>query len=173
MVFVNGVHPELLSRIGVAVLPAFLGHSQDGMAQLLNEVGLYRFGLPTGPAPAPPPEGMTSAEWNTVWHLTHSSKALSALMQEIGARQLTRDEAGAAGTLGDRPVVVLGGKNFLPSGRNSVWEELQNDLARLSTRGKLVMVDKGGDDLIYRAPGAIIEAIREVLGEVTSAPDRR
>ena len=173
MVFVNGVHPDLLSKIGVTAVPALLGHSQDEMAQLLNQVGLYRLGLPAGPAPGPLPEGMTAAEWNTVWHLTHSSKAISALMQEIGARQLSRDEAGAAGSLGDRPVVVLSGKNFLPSGRNSVWEELQNELAKLSTRGKLVMVDRGGDDLIYRAPDSIIAATRQVLDDVTSAPGRR
>jgi pimeloyl-ACP methyl ester carboxylesterase len=176
LVFVNGIHPELLTRIGLAAVPAFIGHSQDGMAQLLNQVGLYRLSLPAGPAPAPPPEGMMPAEWNTVWHLTHSSRAVSALMQEIGARQLSRDEAGSAGSLGDRPLIVVSGKNFLSPGRQSVWMELETALARLSTRGRLVQVDESHEDLIYRAPQAIVEATRQVVDDVlraTSAPGRR
>ena len=39
--------------------------------------------------------------------------------------------------------------------------ELQTDLAHLSSRGKLTVVDEGGD-LIYRAPDVIVEAVRQV-----------
>jgi pimeloyl-ACP methyl ester carboxylesterase len=49
LVFVNGVHPDLLikrrsggGRIGL--LPEFVFHSQDEMAQLFNQVGFYRLG---------------------------------------------------------------------------------------------------------------------------------
>ena len=44
--------------------------------------------------------------------------------------------------------------------------ELQSDLARLPARGKLVALPESGDDLIYRAPHAIAEATRQVVGDL-------
>ncbi len=73
LVFVNGVHPNLLidTRPGggrIERLPEFVGHSQDAMAQVFNQIGLYRL-VPNRPAPALPPQGITSSEWNTIWLL--------------------------------------------------------------------------------------------------------
>ena len=90
LVFVNGVHPDFLIRTRpgskrVARLPAFVGRSQDVEAQVLNQTGLFRLGLKKRPAPQPPPQGITSPEWETIWHLTQSSKARSALLQDIAA----------------------------------------------------------------------------------------
>lgn len=44
--------------------------------------------------------------------------------------------------------------------------ELRADLARLSARGKVVALPETGDDLIYRAPHAIVEATRQVVGDI-------
>src|SRR5262249_50319357 len=121
LVFVNGVHPDLLlkKRPGggrMGLLPEFVFHSQDKMAQLFNEVGFYGLGLSNRPAPAALPEGITSSEWTTIWRLTRSAKARSALLQEIAAWQRSTAEARTAGSLGDRPLVVLSGENTaLPS----------------------------------------------------------
>jgi pimeloyl-ACP methyl ester carboxylesterase len=169
LVIVNGVHPDLLrkGRPGggrMERLPRFVGHSQDAVAQAFNRVGLYRLGLPSGPASGPVPQGMTAVEWNTIWHLTRSAKARSALLQEIGAWPQSVAEARAAGSLGDRPLLVLSAQN-VQSESAGVWMELQADLARLSTRGRLVTVDPNGDDLIYGAPEAIIDATRAVLAD--------
>ena len=106
LVFVNGVHPDFLlkTRPGArraALVPAFAGHAQDEMAQVLNQFGFFRLGLPNAPAPAPAPEGMTASQWNTVWRLTRSAKARSALLQEIASWQASTEEARAAGNLGE------------------------------------------------------------------------
>ena len=171
LVFVNGVHPDVLLKIRprgrMGLLPEFVFHSQDEMAQLFNQVGFYRLGLSNRPAPAPLPEGITSSEWNTIWRLTQSPKARSALLQEIAAWERSTAEARTAGSLGDRPLIVLSGQNTaLPSEYRNVWMELQADLARLSTRGKLVTLPESGDDLIYRAPQAIAEVTRRVVGDI-------
>jgi len=102
-------------------IPQLIYQSQDAAAQLFNWVGLYRLG-PVPPAPAQP-KGLTAAEWNTIWFLTHSSRAISALMQDIASWRLSSAEARAVGNLGDRPLVVLSAGNiaappeFLEDGR--------------------------------------------------------
>jgi len=64
-------------------------------------------------------------------------------------------------------LIVLSGENpALPSEYRNVWMELQTDLARLSARGKLVVLPESGDDPIYRVPHAIAEATRQVAGDI-------
>jgi hypothetical protein len=168
LVLVNWADPALFleRRNGNAKrIPEFIYRSQDATAQFFNAVGLYRLG-PVRPAPAPP-NGLTAAEWNTIWFLTHSSKAISALMQDIAAWRLSSAEALAAGGLGDRPLLVLSAENLVaPSELHEAWTNAQKDLARLSTRGKQIAIGDGASDLLYDAPGSIVEAVRQVVAEV-------
>ena len=144
----------------------FVGHSQDAMAQVFDEVGTFSARPAESSGARPGPEGMTSSEWNTIWHLTQSSKARSALMQEIGAWERSTAEARVAGSLSDRPLIVLSAENAeVASEYPGVWIGLQTDLARLSTRGKR-MVSTSGDELIYQAPDAVVAATRQVVGDV-------
>jgi hypothetical protein len=137
------------------------------MAQLFNRFGLYQLGLPNQPVAAPVPKGMTSSEWNTIWHLTQSAKGRSALIQETAAWERSSSEARAAGSLGNRPLNVLSAENTLVASQfPSVWKELQTDLARLSAQGEQTVVDLSSGDPIYQAPDAIIEATRKVADEV-------
>ena len=140
-------------------------HSQDTAAQLFNWVGLYRLG-PVPPTPTRP-KGLTTAEWSTIWFLAHSSKALSALMQDIASWRLSSAEARAAGSLNDRPLLVLGAGNIgAPPEFLEAWTNAQSDLARLSTRGRQIVVGEGSGDLLHDAPNAIVEAVRQVVAEV-------
>jgi hypothetical protein len=172
LVFVNGVHPDLLNRTQsgggrLARLPKFVFHSQDAMGQVFNEVGFFRLGMPNRPAPAPLPKGMTSWEWNTVWHLNQSVRAHSALLQDVAAWEQSTAEARAAGSLGNRPLIVLSAENtFAAYQYSNVWMELQTDLARLSSRGKQTAVDLRSGDLTWQAPDAVIDATRQVIDDV-------
>jgi pimeloyl-ACP methyl ester carboxylesterase len=146
-------------------VPQLVYHSQDAIAQFFNAVGLYRLG-PVPPAPEAP-KGMTTAEWNTIWFLTHSSKAVSALMQDIASWRLSSAEARSAGSLGSRPLVVLGAENLgAPPQFAEEWTKVQGELARQSTRGRQIAVGEGASDLLYDAPHAIVEAVRQVIAEV-------
>jgi pimeloyl-ACP methyl ester carboxylesterase len=146
-------------------IPQLVYHSQDALAQFFNWVGVYRL-HPVQPAPAPP-KRLTAAEWNTIWFLTHSSKAISALMQDIASWKLSSAEAREAGSLGSRPLLVLSAQNLAAAPEFlEAWTNAQNDLAQLSTRGKQITIGEGASDLLYDAPDAIVEAARQVVAEV-------
>ena len=158
LVLVDGVHPDLLIagwRSKRPRFPAQVRHSQDLAVQAANRLGLYRLG-PVRPAPDPPPPHLTADEWRTIWHLTQSSKARSALIQDITVFRQSATQARAAGNLGDRPLRVIN------SGRLGGMD-LQSDFVQLSTRGKQIVVINGEGDLIYREPEAIVQAAHEVV----------
>jgi pimeloyl-ACP methyl ester carboxylesterase len=78
-----------------------------------------------------------------------------------------------AGSLGDRPLVVLtAGKYWAPDGfekqaaeYHEIWvHQLQASLVRLSTRGRQVVVD--ADHGMSQSPDSIVTAIRQVVDEV-------
>ena len=169
LVLVNAVHPELFTRIGrgrFLKAPEFVGHSQDLMAEALNRIGFFRLGLShRAAAPAlPAPQGIAGSEWNTILRLTNAPNARTALLQEVGSWKQSTAEAGAAGTLGDRPLTVLCSDSaMLAPQYRGVWMDLQSDLARLSTRGKLTVAGESHGDLVYEAPAAIIEATRQMV----------
>jgi pimeloyl-ACP methyl ester carboxylesterase len=87
-------------------------------------------------------------------------------------------EAHAAAGLGDRPLIVLTRGRPAPhppltpeeeesAAYEEVWmHELQPQLARLSTRGRQVIVASSGHRIPDEAPGAVIDAVREVLSQV-------
>ena len=112
LVLVNWVNPALSldPRTGngnrAKRVPQMVYHSQDLMAQTFHLVGLYRLGPLPQQAP-PPAKALTAVEWNTIWFLTRSSRAISALTQDIASWWLSSAEAWGAGGLGECPVVVL------------------------------------------------------------------
>jgi pimeloyl-ACP methyl ester carboxylesterase len=89
------------------------------------------------------------------------------------------DAARASGSLGDRPLIVLVGGRNNASPRNEeerqvaefrrVWiNELQPSLARLSTRGKQVVVPNAGHMIGYDDPDALTSAVSDVVQQVRS-----
>jgi pimeloyl-ACP methyl ester carboxylesterase len=103
------------------------------------------------------------------------TKALRANLAEFDTDTLeeTLTQVRAAGTLGDRPLVVLSAGvvagDLSPADAEAyrrLWlGELQPALARLSTRGRLVVVHDSGHRIPFERPDAVIEAVRAVVGE--------
>lgn len=87
-------------------------------------------------------------------------------------------EAERAGGFGNRPLIVLTrGRVSMPpnpsdvdrqlAAYEQVWQhEIQPKLARLSTRGRQVIVAQSGHDIPDEAPDAVVAAVREVLADV-------
>jgi hypothetical protein len=170
LAFVNGIDPDILNRRRpggrrMARLPSIAGRSQDEVSLIFNLIGLYRLGLRDLPAPAHRAVMMLS-EWKTIRHLTRSSKAHSARLQEIASRPTSTAEARAGETLGDRPLFVLVGRTLPESLNTPVWAGPEADLSRLSARRTLGIIDERPEDLIYRSPRAIIEVTRQVIDAV-------
>jgi pimeloyl-ACP methyl ester carboxylesterase len=92
-----------------------------------------------------------------------------------GFDQLASHEQGRAVTsLGDVPMIVLASSEFrmrIPEPRfgaymQSMWHDLQRDLARLSTKGKFVAVEDSGHFIQIDKPQAVIDAIHDLVEQV-------
>src|SRR5215472_1788538 len=93
--------------------------------------------------------------------------------REGGGNPDINDSARNAGSLGDRPLVVLtAGRYWAPAGFEREAAEyheiqvhqLQASLVRLSTRGRQVIVD--ADHGMSQSPDSIVVAVRQVVDEV-------
>jgi pimeloyl-ACP methyl ester carboxylesterase len=95
--------------------------------------------------------------------------------REGGGNPDINDAARNAGSLGDRPLVVLtAGRYWAPDGfekeaaeYHEIWvHQLQASLVRLSTRGQQIVVDAGHG--MEESPDSIVTAVRHVVDEVRS-----
>jgi pimeloyl-ACP methyl ester carboxylesterase len=138
------------------------------IAQVLRQVGLLRVLMDRDPGA--PPVGMTRAEWAIA--NSFEPRTLAENAKEPFAR--SAQEARAAGRLADRPLIVLTAgrpsglaanpvqaRQFLAGQKH--WIEIQKQLARLSTRGKQVVVENSRHCIQCDAPEAVIAAVREVV----------
>jgi pimeloyl-ACP methyl ester carboxylesterase len=94
-------------------------------------------------------------------------------MAENAADSTSWDQVRAAGNLGDRPLIVLtAGRPYDPDPllskeesdkQDEMWiNVLQAEEARLSTRGKQIIVPESGHMIPYERPASVVSAIREV-----------
>ena len=135
----------------------------------------------------PPPSDFTPEQGNTLAKLEAQPKAFRTDAEQACAatdegRIVPREGGGNpdintaarnAGSLGDRPLVVLtAGRYWAPPGFEKEAAEyheiqvhqLQTSLARLSTRGRQVVVDAEHD--MAESPDSIVVAVRQVVDEV-------
>jgi pimeloyl-ACP methyl ester carboxylesterase len=114
-----------------------------------------------------------------------SSRSLTAMNAEFKADAVTETEIRTLGNhLGDRPLIVLtGGKidqGMFPSSpadeiaQKRLWvEQIQPQLARLSTQGKQVVLPDSGHMIPDERPDAVVSAIREVWAAAKACVPRK
>jgi hypothetical protein len=135
----------------------------------------------------PPPPDLTAEQANTLADLEAQPKAFMTdaeqgcaatdqgriVPREGGGNPDINNAARNAGSLGDRPLVVLtAGRYWAPDGLereaaeyHEIWvHQLQASLVRLSTRGRQVIVDADHD--MSQSPDSIVIAVRQVVDEV-------
>ena len=156
----------------------------------LARFGMIRFA--TSRQHRPPPTGFTPEQASVLAKLESQPKAFLTdaeqgcaatdegriVPREGGGNPDINRAAKSAGSLGDRPLVVLtAGRYWAPPGfekeaaeYHEIWvHELQASLARLSTRGRQVIVD--ADHGMSQSEDAIVMAVRQVVDEVRSKND--
>lgn len=155
--------------------PEYLWHPIWIAAQMARDVGLMRLmarrvDLPDNPA--------QRTRIQIVRALGGQPKTLATLANPT--TPLNYAQAESAGGFGDRPLVVLTrGKIDTPANPSEmdreyadytrVWmNEIQPKLARLSTRGRQIIVEKSGHDIPDEAPETVIAAVRAILDDIRS-----
>ena len=89
----------------------------------------------------------------------------------------SEEAARSAGTLGDRPLIVLtAGQHWKPDDPvaakeiaefHEVWvNQLQPGLARLSTNGKQIVVENSDHGIPEQAPESVVGAVHEIVTDV-------
>jgi pimeloyl-ACP methyl ester carboxylesterase len=142
----------------------------------------------------PPPPDVTAEQADTLAKLEAQPKAFLTdaeqgcaatdegriVPREGGGNPDVNDAARNAGSLGNRPLVVLtAGKYWAPDGfekeaadYHEVWvHQLQASLVRLSTRGRQVIVD--ADHGMSQSPDSVVTAVRQVVVEVRAGKQVR
>jgi pimeloyl-ACP methyl ester carboxylesterase len=101
-----------------------------------------------------------------------------AIRPDKGSGDPETDEAArSAGTLGDRPLIVLtAGQYWKPDDPvaakeiaefHEVWvNQLQPELARLSTNGRQIVVENSDHGIPEQAPASIVGAVHEIMTDV-------
>ena len=160
LVLVDAPHEDEWNeeRGGMSRVPFDLGYPPDMVLRAMSAVGLMRLAAPrTRHALAE--DGLTQAERATLEGLVQEPGMRAAFLAEQAFSSGPR-EAHAAGGLGDRPLIVLTSERAVEGDRQIAKLELQERLARLSTRGRQAMMNDSG---------SVLAAVREVV-RVAKAP---
>jgi hypothetical protein len=148
-----------------AAIPLHLGFPPDLLIRAVSSVGLMRLTV-HGNGRNFTAQGFTPGEQATLTGLQSQPKVRAAFLAEQGFAS-GPDEVRAAGNLGDLPVIVLASdaspENARQIARNEVKVQMQQQLAQLSTRGRLEPVKDSEGPIQFEAPGAIVRAVRDVL----------
>lgn len=155
--------PPVWNQVGAELRAHF--HNQARWAPVFIDLGVARLML-------------RSRGQDDNSYLILQTKYLRARSSELDHIQVSAEQARAAGSLGDKPLIVLtAGRKPPPTALLSeadlndyqrVWAgDLQLRLARLSSRGKREIVDDSGHDIPAERPDAIVSAVREIQAAIS------
>ena len=146
-------------------VPFHLGFPPDLVIRSASAVGLMRLTAHRNGMEFPA-KGLSPAEQAVLSGLQREPRIRAAFLAEQGF-STGPEEVRAAGKLGDRPLIVLVSDKPVESppeiARRDAEFEMQQQMARLSTRGRLVAVKVESAPIQYEAPEAIIGAVRTIL----------
>ena len=166
LVLVDSSHPEQQKRLPAAVNDLDAGWVRE---QEFFELAMP-FGIPRVLGFCGEDAEVRAAECN--FHSVRES------VKELKSVSESAAQAATAGSLGDIPLAVLSSDPDRPQldlpedlvkPTNDAWQQLQNELAQLSTRSTHTIVRNSGHHIQLDQPGAVIEAIKKVVKQVREA----
>lgn len=175
LILVESAHPDQLERLPAQIRDSDQQqlrslHRWQPFLPILIHLGVQRIILQSQPSP-----GIPSDVLQEIRYLQLNSKFYDSMLGEIDAMPQSIEQVRTAGTLGDRPLLVLTAANagedlppqFDREAFRKIWiTELQSSLAQLSSRGKQVIVPDTGHLIPLQQPQAVVTAVREILAEV-------
>jgi len=161
-------------RAPVNRLPSSIHSVICRLVPIASEMGLVRLMMKLSGLGSSPP-GMAPEQADILKILSQQPKTVAS--NEGCHWDESAAQARSAGSLGDRPLIVLtAGREFVPpdpqgakeaNAFHETWvKELQPALARLSTHGRQVVLENSGHGIQFEAPGAVVKAINDVLSEI-------
>ena len=166
LVLVDSSHPEQQKRLPAAVNDLDAGWVRE---QEFFELAMP-FGIPRVLGFCGEDAEVRAAECN--FHSVRES------VKELKSVSESAAQAATAGSLGDIPLAVLSSDPDRPQldlpedlvkPTNDAWQQLQNELAQLSTRSTHTIVRNSGHYIQLDQPEAVIEAIKKVVKQVREA----
>lgn len=176
LVLVDPSHPDQVARFKAGV-----GVDADPKSMLLparivsalSWTGAMRLIAGMEPLPNMPAEASAKV-------VAFSSGSVKGALSEIEGFNQTMDDARAVTSLGDRPLIVL--TALKPMGEvqlkalgltpekgaafQAVWQELNAEQARLSTRGRQILLRDASHYIQLDRPDAVIDAVKDVVDQV-------
>jgi pimeloyl-ACP methyl ester carboxylesterase len=184
MVLVDSAHEEQLQRFPEAIRAGEEAMLEAQVQQFAGVRSMIESGS-IDPSVLPVPPTFPDEAAATYRALISSSTVwLDTLVAELQAVEESHAQLRAAGvrSLGDIPLVALRhGKPIPPmppetgvgledmSSYEDVWQQIQEELAALSSRGKVVVAEQAGHMIHQDQPGLVVDAVREVVDAVRSS----
>lgn len=182
VVLVDSSHEDQEQRMEAVLPPAIRAQerAQDAQDERMERVlspvvihlGIERLSVAAGWTDVPSYLSKDFVE--EILYLNGQAKARDAMRLEASQFAQSAEQVRRAGTLGDRPLIVLtAGKDDdepdslltakMRDDQRHVWVDvLQAELARLSTRGRQIVVPDSDHMIPFERPDAVVAAIREV-----------
>jgi pimeloyl-ACP methyl ester carboxylesterase len=156
-------------------LPAAVRAALCRAAPLAARIGVVRALATLSRSPTSVRPGFTVAEAALLARVRNQPKAF-VVAAECDVWESSAAEARAAGSLGNVPLIVLTAGTPMTIGvpdadrqiiaAHEIWvHQLQPSLAMLSRNGKQIVVEHSRHGLASDAPGAVVDAIQEVLSK--------
>lgn len=171
LVMVDASHPEMMERLPDELArPPEMSRVLLAVFWLANHTGLSRLLLGSGTREAYPDSIMPVLG-------RFELQSAAAVLAEAEAVPGTDRAARETGPFGDLPLIVLVRGNEMDPAMmriseeqarqlDALWLELQEELAELSTSGRLQVVSGADHYVQLDRPDVVIEAIREVVDSV-------
>jgi pimeloyl-ACP methyl ester carboxylesterase len=179
-VFVDSSHPDQLANMP-ASLKQYMDKNMKSMewmkklAPIALDTGVVRLMLYLSERNSTLPKDFVEE----MAYLQRRKDFLAVGFAEMDNFNESADETRNSGNFGDKPVLVLTAGKFpaipgIPSNdvqsfQNRWTNELQPQLAQLSTRGKQLVVADSTHMIPMERPAAVVEAVREIVQASTKA----
>ena len=170
LILVDSLHEEIITRspeIQMRLLQEGIGQSR--MLALLNSTGMMALVPQMIPNPGVPDEAYAQLQATSA-----TSGGFETNLAELSVMEESCAEVRALRitSFGDLPLIVLSAGREETIGslsdaenqqRWEAWQELQSELAALSSEGKQIIAEQSGHMIQLDQPDLVIDAIREMM----------